>query len=241
MSFSENLKRARQRIGLTQQQIADTLGITKSTYCGYETGKRQPDIPKLRRLSLLLCTSVDELLGLAGDDPSCTVTSHEYEQVLQFRRLSPEGQRMVRIVFEEEKSRSLLQKSTSTPEDGPALLRIATQPAGCGEEVYLGPDGFRTAFVRRDALPEEALFALPVCGSSLEPRFHNGDVLVLSQSAPQPGQAGVFLRGCLGCVRLMGYGELLGLSPVEPPVPLDETIRPCGTIVGVLSQEDILS
>ena len=74
-----------------------------------------------------------------------------------------------------------MQKSTSTPEDGPALLRIATQPAGCGEEVYLGPDGFRTAFVRRDALPEEALFALPVCGSSLEPRFHNGDVLVLSK------------------------------------------------------------
>ena len=56
MGFSENLKRARLRVGLTQQQIADTLGITKSTYCGYETGKRQPDIAKLRRLVLLLCT-----------------------------------------------------------------------------------------------------------------------------------------------------------------------------------------
>lgn len=241
MGFSENLKRARQRIGLTQQQIADALGITKSTYCGYETGKRQPDIPKLRRLALLLCSSVDELLGLAGDDPSFTVTSREYEQILQFRRLPPDGQRMVRLVFEEEKSRSRMQKTASAPVDGPVLLRIATQPAGCGEEIYLGPDGFRTALVRRDALPEDALFALPVCGPDLEPRFHNGDVLVLSQSAPQPGQAGVFLRGCLGCVRLMGYGELLSLSPVEPPVPLDETIRPCGTVVGVLSQDDLMS
>ena len=35
MGFCENLKRARQCIGLTQQQIADSLGITKSTYCGY--------------------------------------------------------------------------------------------------------------------------------------------------------------------------------------------------------------
>lgn len=241
MGFSENLKRARQRIGLTQQQIADALGITKSTYCGYETGKRQPDIPKLRRLALLLCSSVDELLGLAGDDPACTVTSREYEQILHFRRLPPEGQRMIRLVFEEEKSRSRMQKTAAVPEDGPVRLRIATQPAGCGEEIYLGPDGFRTALVRRDALPEDALFALPVCGTDLEPRFHNGDVLVLSQSAPQPGQAGVFLRGCLGCVRLMGYGELLSLSPAEPPIPFDEAIRPCGTVVGVLSQEDILA
>lgn len=241
MGFSENLKRARQRIGLTQQQIADTLGITKSTYCGYETGKRQPDIPKLRRLALLLCSSVDELLGLAGDEPACTVTSREYEQILQFRRLSAEGQRMVRLVFEEEKSRSCQQKPAPAPADGPVHLRIATQAAGCGEEIYLGPDGFRTALVRRDVLPEEALFALPVCGSGLEPRFHSGDVLVLSQNAPQPGQAGVFLRGCLGCVRLMGYGELLGLNPAEPPLPLDGSIRPCGTVVAVLSQEDILT
>lgn len=241
MGFSENLKRARQRIGLTQQQIADTLGITKSTYCGYETGKRQPDIPKLRRLALLLCSSVDELLGLAGDDPSCTVTAREYEQILQYRRLSPEGQRMVRLVFEEEKGRSRTQKAAAAPAEGPAFLCIATQPAGGAGEVYLGPDGFRIARVRQDALPEDALFALPVCGPGLEPRFHDGDVLVLSQSTPQPGQAGVFLRGCLGSVRLVGYGELLSLDPAEPPIPLDGAVRPCGTIVGVLSQEDILS
>lgn len=241
MGFSENLKRARQRIGLTQQQIADALGITKSTYCGYETGKRQPDIPKLRRLALLLCASVDELLGLTGDDPACTVTSREYEQVKCFRQLPPQSQRMIRLVFEEEKSRSRVEKPASPDPDGPTLLHIAIQPAGCGGEIYLGPDGFRTALIRRDALPAEAHFALPVGGPHLEPRFHDGDLLILSSHAPQPGQIGVFLRGCMGCVRLMGYGELLSLSPAEPPLPLDEAIRPCGTVVGVLSQEDILS
>ncbi len=43
MEFHEELKAARIKTGLTQQQIADELGITKSTYCGYETAKRSPD------------------------------------------------------------------------------------------------------------------------------------------------------------------------------------------------------
>jgi len=39
MSFQEQLKKARINRGYTQQQIADLMGITNSTYCGYETGK----------------------------------------------------------------------------------------------------------------------------------------------------------------------------------------------------------
>lgn len=62
MSFSEQLKRARAARGLTQQQVADLMGITNSTYCGYETGKRQPDVAKIKRLAEVLQTSGDVLL-----------------------------------------------------------------------------------------------------------------------------------------------------------------------------------
>lgn len=41
MGFPQQLKKARLDMNYTQQQIADLMGITKSTYCGYETGKRQ--------------------------------------------------------------------------------------------------------------------------------------------------------------------------------------------------------
>lgn len=62
MGFSEQLKRARKRMGFTQQQVADAMGITKSTYCCYETGKRQPDVIKIKRLAAILNTSGDILL-----------------------------------------------------------------------------------------------------------------------------------------------------------------------------------
>lgn len=35
----------------TQQQIADVLGITRSAYCGYEIGRRTPDVDTLVQLS----------------------------------------------------------------------------------------------------------------------------------------------------------------------------------------------
>lgn len=62
MSFGERLKLARERKGMTQQQIADLMNIDKSTYCGYETGKRQPDVQKIKVLSGILGVSGDELL-----------------------------------------------------------------------------------------------------------------------------------------------------------------------------------
>lgn len=62
MSFPEQLRRARIAAGLTQQEVADAMGITNSTYCGYETGKRQPDVQKIKQLSRILGVSGDELL-----------------------------------------------------------------------------------------------------------------------------------------------------------------------------------
>lgn len=68
MSFSEQLKKARLAIGYTQQQVADAMGITNSTYCGYETGKRQPDVFKIKQLAAILKTSGDFLLETGFGD-----------------------------------------------------------------------------------------------------------------------------------------------------------------------------
>ena len=80
MSFSEQLKKARLAVGLTQQEVADRAGITNSTYCGYETGKRQPDVEKIKLLASILQTSGDFLLetGFSSDD-NCLEYAKKYQ------------------------------------------------------------------------------------------------------------------------------------------------------------------
>lgn len=50
------LKELRKEKELTQQYIADMLGITRGAYTNIENGKREPDIATLKKIvRLLLC------------------------------------------------------------------------------------------------------------------------------------------------------------------------------------------
>ncbi len=51
MGCSDKLKIVRCANKLKQYQVADALGISRSTYCSYETGRRNIDIETLSKLS----------------------------------------------------------------------------------------------------------------------------------------------------------------------------------------------
>lgn len=61
--FSERLKQLRIERKLTQQIIADNIGVNRVTYTNWENGKREPDLDKVVELATELNTTVDYLLG----------------------------------------------------------------------------------------------------------------------------------------------------------------------------------
>ena len=104
MSFPEQLKNARLACGLTQQEVAQALNIDKTTYSSYETGRRQPDVARLRQLARLLEVSGDQLLELAprlGAAP----TPEEMGQVKKYRLLDLHGRELVDLVLDKEYQR----------------------------------------------------------------------------------------------------------------------------------------
>ncbi len=60
--LGRKLREARRARSIKQQQVADYLGIERSTYSYYETGKSLPPIPALYKLSKLFDISADELI-----------------------------------------------------------------------------------------------------------------------------------------------------------------------------------
>ena len=65
--FSEYLSRFRALRGYTQSELAKMLGISRSTYANYESGKRSPDLETLEHISDALDCSMDALFGRAAD------------------------------------------------------------------------------------------------------------------------------------------------------------------------------
>lgn len=62
------LKDLRLRKGLTQEEVAKTLGVTPEAIGMYENGRREPRGDLLSKLAFLLETTTDYLLGRT-DDP----------------------------------------------------------------------------------------------------------------------------------------------------------------------------
>ena len=61
--FSDRLKTERIFNKLTQQQMADKLGIAQNTYGKYEKGVTEPSYENLVKISDILDAPIDYLLG----------------------------------------------------------------------------------------------------------------------------------------------------------------------------------
>lgn len=68
----QKLKRLRKERKLTQQNVAESLHISRQLYSFYENGKREPNIENLSLLADFFDVSIDYLLGRKEKNLSMT-------------------------------------------------------------------------------------------------------------------------------------------------------------------------
>jgi len=61
--LAENLTQLRRNKGITQEKLADFLGVSKASVSKWETGQSLPDIAQLPRLAAFYDVSIDVLMG----------------------------------------------------------------------------------------------------------------------------------------------------------------------------------
>lgn len=62
MSFADRLAALRKQRGLTQETLADLIGITKTQVYRYESNGSQPTLDVIKRLAIALSVTTDELI-----------------------------------------------------------------------------------------------------------------------------------------------------------------------------------
>lgn len=165
------------------------------------------------------------------------ISQSEVSIMKKYRALDEHGKELVELVLDKELERVNTQDDSEVCFDRTAF-RISEQPAAAGNGVYLGPESFYTVMVRSDALPRNAAFGVPVSGDSMEPKFHDGDILIVSTEKPERGEVGVYTMDGQGYVKVLGNNELISLNPNYAPIRMTEDIICNGKVIGVLDDKD---
>ena len=73
VDIGKRIKAARQKAGMSQEELAQAIGSTKSAVSRYEAGKRQPSYDQLQRISDALGISIYELFDGSTTDADGTI------------------------------------------------------------------------------------------------------------------------------------------------------------------------
>lgn len=134
MAFGEKLRSARKRAGLTQEQLAEKLYVSRQAVAKWEADRGMPDIENLKRLSQRLNVSVDFLLDGEKDmDLSVMRAGINLDDYVYVRRMKGRWNRkagkkdmVVRQKYPDAEIHALLGKQALSRRE-----RIADNAIGC--------------------------------------------------------------------------------------------------------------
>ena len=188
MRFGEILAQCRKRRGLNQAELAEKLTALGCEVSNQAVSKWEKDmtLPSARQF-LTLC-DVLEIEDIRGE--------FSEGQAGLLRGLNPEGRRRaldyIRLL--RESSRYAVQprlREILTPPTRSLPLYSLAVSAGTGQ--FLDGEDYEMVEVGQE-VPEGSHFGVRVAGGSMEPRFHNGEIVwVRQQRSLMTGEIGIFL------------------------------------------------
>lgn len=241
--ITNTLKLLRSKKGVTAKAVAEALNILPDTYRSYETGRREPNLDTLKSIANYFEVSTDYILGLEpAPNPFADLNlseEDEKEVVDKYMSLPPEIRACMLDV--------LIQlgdavRQRQTPE--------ATEPETptwsiCYNEykVSAGTGVMLDEYERLDRIdvidtPEarRADYGLMISGDSMEPMYHNGDVVLVKQTnVIDVGEIGIFVVDGEGYIKEFGGDRLISLNEDYKDILLHEynNIKCCGKVIGI--------
>lgn len=115
-NFQNIFKRLRSASGLTQAEIAEKLGISRSTIGMYETGAREPDFETLEKIADFFNVDTDYLLGRTDKTTVLPETAGHYY-------LNEDAREMAQFMFENPEYKVLFDASRKVKKEDIAFVK----------------------------------------------------------------------------------------------------------------------
>ena len=228
---------------MTQKSLAQRLGLSQTAVTNWVKGKNSPDIDTLLEICSILEVSINEMLG-----QSSTASQEDIAFFQQYNRLDTHGKSLVQLIAEKELERIETDRKADVihfvpqreaTEAAPDIISIPyyDMPVSAGTGIYLQDAEVGELPVENSPLTQSADFALRVSGDSMEPRYRNGEILLIRQQETlEQGECGIFILNGEGYFKKLGHNRLISLNSKYQPILIHEydSLSCVGKVIGKL-------
>ena len=189
MSFGEQMRRRREELGLSRQQLADRLGVSVSAVGNYETGVSAPKEGVLLRLFDALETDPNYLYRSSYR----AVPDHSDEErrlLAKYRELPLSGRQTVHTLVD---ALTVMTDDlrAAVPAAEARMIPLYTSPAAAGFAAPVFGEDYELIPVAGD-VPPGAELAVHIQGDSMAPVIADGSVVYVNHDPLQNGDVGIF-------------------------------------------------
>ena len=168
MSFGEQMRRRREELGMTRQQLAQRLGVSVSAVGNYETGVSAPKEEVLLRLFTALEAEPNYLYRGSFRGGEDSHSDEERRLLAKYRDLPLSGRQTVH-----------------------SLVDALTVMTGEGFAAPVFGEDYELIQVSGD-VPPGAELAVRIQGDSMSPVIEDGSVVYVNHDPVQSGDVGIF-------------------------------------------------
>lgn len=199
MDFSERLRFIRTQRGLSQSQLATSVGVSVRTIGCWEKGIKNPTLNYIIELTKTLGISADDLLDLSSPSGfvSGLLSESEFKLITDYRELDVYGKKAVETLCSLEKSRIVCEnrmrcKQLKTTDTSRGFIPKYTSPAAAGYAAPIEGDDYEMIQVD-DNVPYNADYAVEIHGTSMIPYIQDGETVYVSRDSDVSiGDVGIF-------------------------------------------------
>ncbi|MBR6680091.1 MAG: helix-turn-helix domain-containing protein [Clostridia bacterium] len=265
MDYIERIKKIKSEKKITNEKLSELTGIPLGTLSKITAGiSDSPKLSNIVSIADALGYSLDYIVkGIPENNHNCTLSKDELALIERYRELDVHSRELVSMVVEKESQRvvtplanelvyrSLSKSERSEPKQATAkvieprtigakrTIMLYNLPVSAGTGVYLDDTEADTITVTDNERTRTADFALRISGDSMEPRFHDGDVVLVEDTdSVEVGELGIFVLDGNGYFKKYGGDRLISLNPDYGDILLrgyTEMVC-CGRVVGRLKR-----
>lgn len=125
MAYFDKIKEARLALGLTQDQVAQQIGVAKSTFTGYEKGIREPNMLTLSKIMKVLHVDANYLFQDESPSSPSPAPADLDENIKKYLLLNAEGKKKAGERIDELLELPKYRNSTPAPRNAHTEEQIA--------------------------------------------------------------------------------------------------------------------